>query len=112
VQRGDVWWADLPEPVGSEPGFRRPVVIVQSDDFNRSRIRTVIAAALTTNVALRAMPGNVYVPRGHTGLPRASVINVSQVFTLDRRHLLARAGSLSAAKLAELGDGLRRVLDL
>jgi mRNA interferase MazF len=112
VQRGEVWWADLPEPIGSEPGFRRPVVIVQSDGFNRSRIRTVIAAALTTNVRLQGMPGNVYLPTGLAGLPRPSVINVSQIFTLDRRHLLASAGSLTAVKLRELDEGLRLVLSL
>jgi mRNA interferase MazF len=110
VRRGEVWWAELPDPVGSEPGFRRPVVIVQSDSFNRSRISTVIVAALTTNVGLQGMPGNVYVPRGLAGLPRASVINVSQIFTLDRRRLVEQAGSLTAAKLRELEDGLRLVL--
>jgi mRNA interferase MazF len=112
VQRGEVWWADLPDPVGSEPGFRRPVVIVQSDDFNRSRIRTVIAVALTANVRLQDMPGNVHLPRGVAGLPRASVINVSQIFTLDRRRLLAQAGRLTAGKLQELDTGLRLVLRL
>jgi mRNA interferase MazF len=112
VQRGEVWWADLPDPVGSEPGFRRPVVIVQSDDFNRSRIRTVIAAALTANVRLQDMPGNVHLPKGVVGLPQASVINVSQIFTLDRRRLLAQAGRLTAGKLRELDSGLRLVLCL
>lgn len=112
MERGEVWWADLLEPVGSEPGFRRPVVIVQSNTFNRSRIRTLIVAALTSNVGLESMPGNVLVPRGHAGLPRASVINVSQVVTLDRRRLLAHLGSLTPAKLHELDDGLRLVLGL
>jgi mRNA interferase MazF len=112
VQRGEVWWADLPDPIGSEPGFRRPVVIIQSDGFNRSRIRTVIAAALTANLRLQGMPGNVYLPTGLAGLPRPSVINVSQIFTLDRRRLLAQAGGLTAAKLRALDDGLRLVLSL
>ena len=112
MRRGEVWWAELPDPVGSEPGFRRPVVIVQSDDFNRSRISTLIAAALTANVGLQGMPGNVYLPAGLAGLPRPSVINVSQIFTLDRRRLLAQSGSLTAAKLRELDAGLRLVLAL
>ena len=112
MRRGEVWWADLPDPIGSEPGFRRPVVVVQSDDFNRSRIGTVIVAALTANVRLQGMPGNVLLPKGLAGLPRASVINVSQLFTLDRRRLTAQTGSLTAAKLRELDDGLRLVLCL
>lgn len=112
MRRGEVWWADLPEPVGSEPGFRRPVVVVQSDTFIRSRIGTLIVAALTSNVRLQAMPGNVLVPRGLAGLTRASVINVSQISTLDRRRLVALVGSLTSAKLRELDDGLRLVLGL
>jgi mRNA interferase MazF len=112
VQRGEVWWANLPDPVGSEPGFRRPVVIVQSDAFNRSRIRTVIVAAITSNLRLQNMPGNVHLPTGVAGLPQTSVINVSQILTLDRRYLVARAGSLTAAKRRELEDGVRLVLSL
>jgi mRNA interferase MazF len=88
------------------------VVIVQSDDFNRSRISTLIAAALTGNVGLQGMPGNVYLPAGLAGLPRPSVINVSQIFTLNRRRLLAHSGNLTAAKLRELDAGLRLVLAL
>ena len=81
MRRGEVWWAELPEPVASEPGYRRPVLIIQSDDFNRSRIHTVIAAALTTNLRLAAAPGNVPATTGDTELPRDSVINVSQIIT-------------------------------
>lgn len=112
MRRGEVWWADLPEPSGPEPGFRRPVVVVQSNDFNRSRIGTVIAAAVTGNVRLQRMPGNILVSKGSAGLPRDSVVNVSQLVTIDRRRLLERVGSLSASQLRDLNDGLRLVLAL
>lgn len=112
MTRGEVWWARLPRPIGSEPGFNRPVVIVQSNRFNRSQINTLIAAAVTRNVRLRAAPGNVYLPRGTAGLAHASVVNVSQLVTLDRRRLLQRMGSLVAPKMRELDDGLRLVLAL
>ena len=112
MKRGEVWWADLPEPAGSEPGFRRPVLIVQADDFNRSRIRTVLAAAITSNLAVAHAPGNVPMPRRSAGLERESVINVSQVMTLDKRFLLERAGRLSGSRLRQVEEGLRLVLAL
>ena len=108
MQRGDVWWASLPEPAGSGPGYRRPVVIVQADEFNRSRIGTVIAAAVTSNVRLAAAPGNVLLPRRGAGLGRDSVINVSQLLTLDKE----RIGRVPPLKLRELDEGLRLVLAL
>ncbi|MFW6199725.1 MAG: type II toxin-antitoxin system PemK/MazF family toxin [Gemmatimonadota bacterium] len=112
VQRGDVWWADLGEPSGSEPGFRRPVLVVQADSFNRSRIRTVIAVALSSNTRLLEAPGNTLVRTGDSGLPRDSVANVSQLVTLDRDFLAEKTGRLSAAALFEIEEGLRLVLDL
>jgi mRNA interferase MazF len=112
VRRGEVWWATLRPPFGSEPGHRRPVVIIQSDPFNRSRIGTVIAAALTSNVGLEAAPGNVLLPQGTAGLDRASVINVSQIVTVDRTFLTDRFGRIPVVKLRELDDGLRLVLAL
>jgi len=112
VKRGEVWWADLPEPTGSEPGFRRPVLVVQADEFNRSRIRTVIAAAITSNIQLAAAPGNVTLPKRSVGLGRDSVVNVSQLVTLDKRFLTERAGRLSGAKLREVEDGIRLALAL
>lgn len=112
MQRGELWWADLPTPRGSEPGYRRPIVIVQSDAFNRSRIRTVIALPLTVNLRLKAAPGNVFVPAGATGLNRDSVINVSQAITLDRSFLHGRIGRIPTAKLLEVEEGLRLVLAL
>ena len=112
MKRGEVWWADLPEPAGSEPGFRKPVLIVQADEFNRSRIRTVIAAAITSNTKLAAAPGNVALPKRSAGLGRDSVVNVSQLLTLDKRFLSARAGHISDAKLRQVEDGLRLALAL
>lgn len=112
MRRGEVWWADLPRPAGSEPGFRRPVLIVQSDEFNRSRIRTVIAAAITSNLSLAAAPGNVTLSKRSVGLDRESVVNISQVITLDRTFLTERVGRLSEGKLREVEDGLRLVFAL
>jgi mRNA interferase MazF len=112
VRRGEVWWATLRPPLGSEPGHRRPVVIIQSDPFNRSRIGTVIAVALTSNVRLEAAPGNVLLPQGTAGLDRDSVINVSQIVTVDRRFLTDRLGRIPILKQRELDDGLRLVLAL
>ena len=112
IERGEIWWADLGEPDGSEPGYRRPIVIVQSDAFNRSRLRTVIAVALMTNVRLVEAPGNVLLPAKATGLPRDSVANVSQVITVDRDFLLDRAGRIRGQLLQDLDKGLRLVLAL
>ena len=112
IERGEVWWADLGEPDGSEPGYRRPIVIVQSDGFNRSRLRTVIAVVLMTNVRLVEAPGNVLVPAKASGLPRDSVVNVSQVITVDRDYLLDRAGRIRGQLLKDIDSGLRLVLGL
>ena len=112
IERGEVWWADLGEPDGSEPGYRRPVVIVQSDAFNRSRLRTVIAVVLMTNVRLVEAPGNVLLPAKATGLPKDSVANVSQVMTVDRDFLLERAGRVRGQLLKDVDKGLRLVLAL
>lgn len=112
VERGSVWWADLGEPRGAGPGYRRPVLVVQSDAFNRSRIATVIAVVLTSNADLLAAPGNVLVPARASGLPRDSVANVSQVVTLDRGDLSEQAGKVPMALLRQVSDGLRLVLAL
>ena len=112
IERGEAWWADLGEPDGSEPGYRRPVVIVQSDAFNRSRLRTVIAVALMTNIRLVDAPGNVLLPAKAAGLPKDSVANVSQVITVDRDFLLERAGRIRGQLLQDLDKGLRLVLAL
>lgn len=112
VERGQVWWADLGEPAGSEPGFRRPVLIVQSDAFNRSRIRTVLAVILTANLRLVDAPGNVLVPARASGLPRDSVANVSQVVTIDKHFLSELTGRVKGPSLSDVESGLRLVLGL
>ena len=112
MKRGEVWWATLAEPRGSEPGFRRPLLIVQADAFNRSQIQTLVAAVITSNVRLGEAPGNVHLPIRTAGLPRASVVNVSQIVTVDKRFLVRRAGTLSPDRMNAVEDGLRRVLDL
>ncbi len=94
MQRGEIWWADLPEPRRSEPEYRRPVLIVQADSFNRSRIQTAIVAAISSNVELAEAPGNVLLPARSAGLPRNSVVNVAQLLTLDRSFLTEHAGTL------------------
>jgi len=112
VERGQIWWADLDEPSGSEPGYRRPILVIQSDAFNRSRIRTVIGVALTTNLRLVEAPGNVLVPARASGLPRDSVANVSQVLTVNRDSLNEAAGRLRGQVLKDIEAGLRLVLAL
>jgi mRNA interferase MazF len=107
MQRGEIWWATLPAPAGSEPGYRRPLLVVQSDDFNRSRIATVMAVVITSNTRLAQAPGNVFLPRSATGLPKDSVANVSQVITVDRSFLTERVGSLPLDLLEQVEAGLR-----
>ncbi len=112
IQRGDVWWVELHEPHGSAPGYRRPVVVVQSDAFNRSRIGTIVAVTLTSNLRLADAPGNVFLPRRDSGLPKDSVANVSQLVTLDRTELIERVGPLSRELIHQVDRGLRLVLAL
>ncbi|MCY3546055.1 MAG: type II toxin-antitoxin system PemK/MazF family toxin [Gemmatimonadetes bacterium] len=112
VARREVWWADLDEPRDSEPGFRRPVLIVQADAFNRSRLRTVIGVALSSNTRLLDAPGNVLLQAVSTGLPRDSVANVTQLLTLDEDYLTDRAGQVSRKLMERVESGLRLVLAL
>jgi mRNA interferase MazF len=112
IERGEVWWASLAEPSGSEPGYRRPVLIVQADAFNRSRLRTVIAVVLTSNLRLVEAPGNVLVAASLSGLPKDSVANVSQIVTVDRDFLTERAGRLRGRAMEAVDDGLRLTLDV
>lgn len=112
MERGEIWWAQLPDPLASEPGFRRPVVIVQSNAFNRSRIRTVIVVVLTSNLRLAEAPGNVFMPASESGLPKDSVANVSQVITVDRIFLTERCGPLPSYLIRSIDEGLRLALSL
>ena len=110
IAQGEIWWADLGEPVGSEPAFRRPVVVVQGEAFNASSLRTVVCVALTSNLRWGDAPGNVLLSARSTGLPKASVANVSQLVTLDRDALTERAGKLSASSLELVLAGIDVVL--
>ncbi len=112
MRRGEIWWASLPEPTGSGPGFRRPVLVVQSNSFNQSRIGTVVVAVITSNVALAEAPGNVRLSKSEAGLPRASVVNVSQLLTIDRSLLTLRVKALSSQTVARVDEGLRLVMAL
>ncbi|MEO6208137.1 MAG: type II toxin-antitoxin system PemK/MazF family toxin [Candidatus Limnocylindrales bacterium] len=110
ISKGDVWWADLPEPGGAAPGFRRPVVVVQGEAFNRSAISTVVCVPLTSNLRWATAPGNIPLSGRATGLARDSVANVSQVFTADRSMLTEKVGRVSAARLDLVLAGIDIVL--
>ena len=110
VTQGDVWWADLPDLAGSAPGFRRPVLIVQGDALNRSRIATVVCVTLTSSLKWATAPGNVALPAGVTGLPKESVANVSQLVTLDKTELTERVGALPRRTLELVLSGRGVVL--
>jgi mRNA interferase MazF len=112
IRRGEIWWASLPLPRGSEPAYRRPVLVVQADAFNRSRIRSVMAVALTSNTRLAAAPGNVLLGGEQTGLPKDSVVNVSQVVTIDKSFLVDRVRRLPARRMRQIDSGLRLALGL
>ena len=112
MKRGEVWWASLPEPSGSGPGSRRPYLIVSANSFNQSKINTVIAAVITANLHLAEAPGNVRLGVRGTGLSRPSVVNVSQIITIDKEFLTERVGRLSASQLAAVDDGLRLALSV
>lgn len=112
MKRGEIWWAGLTVPEGSVPGYRRPVLIVQSNEFNQSRINTVLVAAVTSNVALAAAPGNKLIKARQSGLPRDSVVNVSQLLTIDKKFLTERAKRLDESLMNEIDAGLKLVLAL
>lgn len=112
VARGEVWWADLGPKRGSAPAWRRPVVVVSADAFNRSSIKTVTVVAVTSNLRLAAAPGNVPLPAGSAGLEKDSVVNVSQVVTLDKSDLSRRLGTLDRLEIGQVDAGLRLALDL
>ncbi len=112
IGRGEIWWADLGEPRGSSPGFHRPVVIIQSDSFNQSQINSLVVAIVTTSLRLGEMPGNVALSERVSGLEEKSVVNVSQIFTLDQSDLLEYVGTVSERKMEQIDEGLRLVLSL
>jgi mRNA interferase MazF len=110
ASQGDVFWADLPDPTGSGPGFRRPVVVVQSDALNASRLSTVVVIPLTSNLRWASAPGNVLLRARDIGLPKDSVANASQIFAIDRAILSDRLGRVSRAQLRSILDGIDIVL--
>lgn len=112
IRRGEVWWASLGAPRGSGPGYRRPVLVIQSDAFNRSTIDTVMVAAITSNLRLGDAPGNVRLTRRESKLARPSVVNVSQILTIDKGFLTERIGRLPDALLSRIDAGLRLALSL
>ena len=112
MRRGEIWWASLPNPQGSGPGFRRPVVVVQDDPFNESRINTVVVAAVSSNLRLSEAPGNVLLNEDESKLPRDSVINVSQILTLDKSFLTEQVSVLRPDVMASVDAGLKLVLGL
>lgn len=112
IERGTIHWADLGPATGSRPAKRRPVLVIQADAYNASRLSTVLTAVITSNTALAAMPGNVFLPAAATGLPRDSTVNVTALATLDRHDLEDLAGHVPAALMQDVDRGLRRVLGL
>lgn len=112
MYRGEIWWGVLPRPVASEPGYNRPVLIVQEDTFLQSNINTVIIAILTSNLRLANSPGNVMIPKGVSGLSKDSVVNVSQILTVNKTDLIERIGVLPASFQDSVDEGLRTVLYL
>ena len=94
VKRGEVWWGDLPEPRGAEPGFRRPLLVLQTDELTKGRLRTVVVAVITSNTRLANYPGNVYLDQNKTGLPKDSVVNLTQLYSIDKEFLGERVGQL------------------
>ncbi len=112
IKRGTIWWADLGLPAGSGPGYQRPVLVIQSDGFNKSNINTVIVAVITSNLKLARAPGNVFLESQKSGLPKDSVINVSQLFTVDKGILTEMTGFVSDGFMKKVDLGLKTVLSL
>jgi len=112
VNKGEVWWASLEEPRGSEPGYRRPVVIISSNEFNKSKIQTIIVAAITSNLYLAEAPGNFKLTKKCSGLNRDSVVNVTQLLTLDKSFLTEKTGKLNNKQNQLLTYGLQLALNI
>lgn len=112
IQRGEIWWTDFGPARGSAPAKRRPALIVQADDFNASKIRTIMVALISSNLRLAGAPGNVRLPKSRSRLPKQSVVNISQVITIDKRALTERVSSLGPEIMRSVDDGLRLSLSL
>ncbi len=112
MKRGEIWWSELPEPAGSGPGYKRPLLIIQSNDFNKSKINTVIAAVITSNLRLAGAPGNILLSPKRSRLPKESVINVSQIITVDKSFLTEKVHNLPNNIMNQVDEGLKLVLKL
>jgi mRNA interferase MazF len=110
IRQGDIFWIDLGEPEGSEPGFRHPYVVLQSNVFNASRLNTVVVCALTSNVQRAKAPGNVLLPKGEGDLPKDSVVNITQIITVDKSDLVEKIGSLPSARIDQIIEGVKLLL--
>jgi len=111
INQGDIFWIELDKPLGSEPGYLHPNVVVQNNIFNNSRINTVVVCALTSNLKRAEAPGNVLLNKGEADLPKQSVVNVSQITTVDKRHLIKKIGTLSNKRVREILDGIKLLLE-
>lgn len=111
IDQGDVFWVDLGEPIGSAPGYRHPHVVIQNNAFNQSQIKTIVVCALTSNLKRASSPGNVLLEIGEANLPKPSVVNISQIFTVDKSQLVEKIGSLSGQRVQEILDGVYLLLD-
>ncbi len=112
IRRGEIWWTTLPAPVASEPGYRRPIIVVQANEFNHSNIATVIAIVITSNIMLAQAPGNIFLPQNVSGLPKDSVVNISQIITVDKTLLSECVGSLPQKYIRQIEDSIHLVLSL
>lgn len=111
IKQGDIYWLTLDEPSGSEPGYKHPHVVIQNNVFNRSQVRTVIVLALTSNLKRAGAPGNVLLEKGEANLPKQSVVNVSQLFTVDKSQLAEYIGTLSSRRVREILNGIQVVIE-
>ena len=112
IKRGEIWWVELPEPTASEPGYKRPLIVIQSNDFNSSNINTIIAVIITSNIRLAAAPGNILLPAIKSKLSKRSVVNVSQLITVDKSFFTEKVHTLSSKLMEQIDDGIRLVLEL
>jgi len=111
INQGDIWWIDLEEPSGSRPGYRHPHVVIQNNLFNHSRINTVVVCTLTSNLKRAESPGNLILEKGEANLPKTSVVNVSQIFTVDKSDLAEKIGSLSSVRVLQILEGIDLLLE-
>jgi mRNA interferase MazF len=111
IKQGDIFWIDLGEPSGSSPGYRHPHVVIQNNVFNRSRINTVVVCVITSNLKRASAPGNVLLKKGEANLPKESVVNISQIFTVDKRDLVEKIGTLSQERVGQIFEGINLLLE-